>query len=123
MDKKIAALLGAAAAVATVGGAQASTAPVLTSNDALAAHSYADLLTPIPNATQALVTDNAKLSATRAEGVQVAGYYRHHHHHHYRRYHHHHHHGAFIGIPGVGGVTVGSGHHHHPQHHHNYGRD
>jgi hypothetical protein len=31
-------------------------------------------------------------------------YYHHHHHHHH--YHHHHHHGAFIGIPGVGGLVL-----------------
>jgi hypothetical protein len=123
MDKKIAGLLGAAAAVATVGCAQASTAPAQAPNDPLTARSYADLLTPIPNATEALIADNARLEAKPFEGVQLAQYYHHHHHHHhgyyryrhhhhhhgyyrYNRHHHHHHHGAYIGVPGVGGVVV-----------------
>ena len=125
MDKKIAGLLGAVAAVATMGGAQASTGSVPTPSDPLAAQSYADLLTPIPNATEALVADNARHDANSADGVQLAQYYittittittvtsvttiitttttiyyRYHHH------HHHHHHGAFFGVPGVGGVIV-----------------
>jgi len=121
MDKKIAGLLGAAAAVATVGGAQASATPAQTSNDALTARSYADLLTPIANAAEALIADNARLEAKASEGVQLAQYYpnryyhhHHHHHHHgyyhyryrYHHHHHHHHHGAYIGVPGVGGVVV-----------------
>lgn len=126
MDKKIAGLLGAVAAVATMGGAQASTGSVPTSSDRLAAQSYADLLTPIPNATEALMADNARHDANSADGVQLAQYYHHHHHHHHHRYfryhhhhhhhhhhryyryhhHHHHHHGAFFGVPGVGGVIV-----------------
>src|ERR1700761_8466372 len=127
MDRKIAGLLGAAAAVATVGGAQASTAPAQAPNDPLAARSYADLLAPIPNATEALIADNARLEAKPPEGVQLAQYYYHHHHHHhhgyyryyhhhhhhhhhgyyrYRHHHHHHHHGAYIGVPGVGGLVV-----------------
>jgi hypothetical protein len=123
MDKKIAGLLGAAAAVATVGGAQASTAPAQTSDDALTARSYADLLTPIPNATEALTVDNARLQTKTSEGVQLAQYYHHHHHHHryyrhhhhhhhgyyrygYHHHHHHHHHGSYIGVPGVGGVVI-----------------
>jgi hypothetical protein len=128
MDKKIAGLLGAVAAVATMGAAQGSTASEPTSNDPLAAQSYADLLTPIPNATEALVADNARLAAKSADGVQLAQFYYHHHHHHhhhhryfryyhhhhhhhsypyyYHHHHHHHHHGAFIGVPGVGGLIV-----------------
>jgi hypothetical protein len=121
MDKKIAGLLGAAAAVATVGCAQASTAPAQAPQDPLTARTYADLLTPIPNATEALIADNARLEAKPSEGVQLAQYhhhhhhhgyhryYHHHHHHHhgyYRHYHHHHHHGAYIGVPGVGGLVI-----------------
>src|ERR1700722_3386647 len=111
MDKKIAGLLGAAAAVATVGGAQASTATAHAPNDLLTSRSYADLLAPIPNATEALIADNARLEAKPSEGVQLAQYYYHHHHHHhhhgyYRYYHHHHHHGAYIGVPGVGGLVI-----------------
>ena len=122
MDKKIAGLLGAVAAVATIGGAQASTGPAQTPNDSLSVQSYADLLTPISNATEALASDNARLDAKAGGEVQLAQYhhhhhhhhhhwrrYHHHHHHHWRRFHHHHHHhhrGAFIGVPGVGGVVV-----------------
>jgi hypothetical protein len=125
MDKKIAGLLSAVAAVATIGGAQASTTPGQPSSDPLAAQSYADLLTPIPNATEALVADNARLDTKAAGEVELAQYYHHHHHHHHhhwrryyhhhhhhhhhwRRYyhHHHHHHHTFIGVPGVGGVVV-----------------
>lgn len=95
MDKKIAALIGAA-------GCLALSAPA----------SYAELLNPIPNAAELLKADNA----AQAARVQPAawfwdGYqwqwrepvpppdeppyydrYRHHHHHHNHWYHHHHHH-------------------------------
>ena len=119
MDKKIAALLGAAAGLATLGSAQAATPA--TPNAASDVQSYADLLTPVPNAMAQLKAEDA----AQAPQVELAQY--HHHHHHYRRYrhhhhhsrwwyrhhryhhhhhHHHHHHGAFIGIPGVGGVVV-----------------
>jgi len=127
MDKKLAALLGAAAAVVTVGGAQAATQPNPNSSEALGASSYADLLAPVPNAVQQLQADNAARARMPAEqGVKLAQDHHHHHntvvirrsrdHHH----HHHHHTGAFIGIPGVAGVTVGSGSDDHHHHHHHY---
>ena len=132
MDKKIAGLLGAVAAVTTMAGAQAATQQTPSrATGALRASSYADLLTPVPNATDALIADNEVLtrtSMTKAPaGVQLAydhhhhhhhvivirrhhrhHYYYHHHHHHYYYHHHHHHHhsGAYIGVPGVGGVVV-----------------
>ena len=129
MNKKIAALLGAAAAVATVGGAQAATQPIPNSSEALQASSYADLLTPVPNAGEQLKADNtARAKMPAQEGVKLAQ--DHHHHHHdtviikrgrdHHHHHHHHHSGAFIGIPGVAGVTVGNGDHHHHHHHHDY---
>ncbi|HEX6443210.1 MAG TPA: hypothetical protein VF007_13550 [Stellaceae bacterium] len=114
MDKKIAALLGAVAGAATVGSAQAATGPIDNASDPLQASSYADLLTPVPNAVEALKADDARAQSA-APAVQLAQYYpypypppyyryyHHHHHHHHaywRRYRHHHH------------------HHHH--HHHNY---
>lgn len=119
MDKKIAGLLGAVAAVTTMTGAQAATQTPADTSSALRASSYADLLMPVPNATEALVADNMLLgqsAAKRAAGVKVAEYYHHHHHHHhhdvvvikrhrhhYHHHHHHHHHsGAYIGVPGVG---------------------
>jgi hypothetical protein len=47
MDKKIAGLLGAAAALSTLGGAQAAPATGNPS-DTLTANSYAELLNPVP---------------------------------------------------------------------------
>ena len=111
MDKKIAALLGAVAGVATMGSAQAATGPAANGSEALQASSYADLLAPVPNAVEALKADDAARAQETAAEVQLAQYYpypypyyryRHHHHHAYsRRYryhhHHHHHHGYWRG--------------------------
>lgn len=122
MDKKIAGLLGAVAALGTLGNAQAAPAPT----DVLQANSYADLLEPIANAGAVLQAIDEAPGPKAGENVQVAQFYHHHHHHHhhhsfyrryryyddapvvvvprYRRYYHHHHH-----------------HHHH--HHSFYRRD
>jgi len=92
MDKKLAGLLGAAAALTAVSGAQAA-APAQ-STEAAPAASYRELLDPVPNAVPLLAADNARLAKT--QGTEVAqisvqiGH--HHHHHHVRRHHHHHHH-------------------------------
>jgi hypothetical protein len=123
MDKKIAGLLGAVAGLATMSAAQAATQPAANPPEALQASSYADLLAPIPNAAAVLRADDAARAEAPAsgamEGIQVTQayypyqpYYRHHHHHHHRYYsrrysHHYHHHGAFVGVPGVGGVVIG----------------
>ena len=114
MDKRIAGLLGAAAALTTVTVAQAA-APAQTTEPT----SYQDLLNPVPNAVAALTADEAQMAqqqpAEATNEMQVAQmYYRHHHHHHHHhiiirpfrrhfRYYHHHHH-----------------HHHHFRHHHHY---
>jgi hypothetical protein len=107
MDKKIAGLLGAAAALATMSAAQASIAEP-TQNTPTA--NYRDLLEPISDAVNALKADDARIAAARTQGgEQVAQYYHHHHHHHHHRWydrvlprpyyhhhhHHHHHHGGF----------------------------
>jgi hypothetical protein len=115
MDKKIAGLLGAVAAVSTMGTAQA--APTPNPTETLRANSFAELLEPIPNAAALLQAVAAQDQAETADGnVQLAQYHHHHHHHHaYRRYaprivvvtrhrHHHHHHHHY--------------HHHHHHHHH-----
>ena len=98
MDKKLAGLLGAAAALTTMTAAQAAPArePELP-----AATSYRDLLDPIPNALPLLKADDQRLaqSGTTKTAQVVVG----HHHHH----HHHHHHGARVY------VRVGPHHHHH----------
>jgi hypothetical protein len=111
MDKKIAGLLGAAAALATVGGANATQVQGNAQNPAA---SYRDLLTPVPKALDALKADDARLANTPADEVKLAqiGIVVGHHHHH----HHHHHAGPR--------VLVVPSHHHHHHHHQNsdYGR-
>jgi hypothetical protein len=95
MDKKIAGLLGAAAALTAVNSAQASTP----SAGLEPAASYRDLLNPIPNALALLQTDEGQGNAAPAPGETRLA--QHHHHHHMRhvirrvlhpRHHHHHHH-------------------------------
>ncbi len=95
MDNKIAGLLGAVAAVGTLGTAQAAPAPA--QSDVLKVNSYAELLEPIPNAARVLQTLDEQAPAKPAEaGVQVAQFvYHDHHHHHHGFYHHHHHHGYY----------------------------
>lgn len=118
MDKKIAGLLGAVAALGTFGSAQATTQATHQAtpapSDILQANSYADLLEPIPNAGALLQAIDEAPPAKAADNVQLAQFYHHHHHHHhhhsfyrryryyddapvvvvprYRRYYHHHHH-------------------------------
>jgi hypothetical protein len=104
MEKKIAGLLGAMAALgafnATEAAPIASPAPI----DVLRANSFADLLNPIPNAAALLqAVDESGPVPSANENIQLAQYHHHHHHHHgwrrpvvvvprYRRHHHHHHH-------------------------------
>ena len=113
MDKKIAGLLGAAAALATVGGANATE---VQGNPTNPAASYRDLLNPVPKALEALKADDARLANTPADEVKLAqiGIVVGHHH------HHHHHHMA----PRIRIVPPHRHHHHHHHHHHNgyYGR-
>lgn len=67
------------------------------------AQSYADLLTPIPNAVEMLHADNAAQTARPVVRLQLAQYHHHHHHH----YHHHHHHSFFPGAI-IGGMIGGA---------------
>ena len=108
MDKKIAGLLGAAAAVATVGGANATEAPGTPQNPAT---SYRELLNPVPNAVAALTDDNAQRANASQRDVKLAQYYHHH--------HHHHHHGHYYG-PRVRIIPPRHYHHHHHHHHHHH---
>jgi len=104
MDKKIAGLLGAAAAVATVGVANATDVQGTPQNPAT---SYRELLNPVPNAAAALKADDARrdaeLRGTKVAQVSVTFGHHHHHHvrvyHHHHRYfrHHHHHHSSYYG--------------------------
>jgi hypothetical protein len=114
MDKKIAGLLGAVAALGTLNGAQA--APTPASSDVLQANSYADLLEPIPNAGKVLQALDERTPAKPAEAnVQLAQYYYHHHH------HHHHHHGYWRRGPVIVVPHRRWYHHHHHHHHHHHG--
>ena len=105
MDKKIAGLLGAAAALTAVNSPQAA-APSTTALESAA--TYGDLLEPIPNALALLKTEDTKgTTDTRANGqTRLAQHHHHHHHRYYRRYWHHHHH-----------------HHRYYHHHHHHHRD
>lgn len=112
MDKKIAGLLGAVAAVSTMGGAQAANS--VNPAEALRATSYADLLNPIPNAVELQIADDqARLAKSAGDEVQMAqiqvqiGHHHHHHRYHRRvivvprrhRHHHHHHHSQYMAVP------------------------
>jgi hypothetical protein len=112
MDKKIAGLLGAAAALATVGSVNAASANGAPGNAPAAATSYRDLLNPVANPLEALKADDARLASTPADATKLAqvsiGVGVPHHHH-----HHHHHHV----VPQVH-VRVAPPHHHHHHHHH-----
>lgn len=105
MDKTIAGLLGAAAALTTMSTAHATPAAA-----PLAATSYADLLQPVDNALALQKADDARRSETVA-GVQLAQVVIVGHHHH----HHHHHHARRVR---VGPVVIERRHRHHHHHHH-----
>jgi hypothetical protein len=106
MDKKLAGLLGAAAALTTMSAAQAAPArgPELPQ-----ATSYRDLLDPIPNALPLLKADDQRLA--QSGGTRTAQVVIGHHH------HHHHHHGAGVYVR-VGPRAHRHHHHHHHHHHH-----
>jgi hypothetical protein len=107
MDKRIAGLLGAAAAFTAVSAAHA--VPAQTSELAPAT-SYRDLLDPIPNALPLLKAEDAQLTQSSAEEVaQISVQLGPHHHH-----HHHHHHGVVVRL----GPHHPRHHHHHHHHHH-----
>jgi len=113
MDKKIAGLLGAAAALAAVGSANAGTEAQ--GNPQNPAAGYRELLNPVPNAVAALRADDARreVEARNVKTAQVSVQLGHHHHHHGVRIrvgHHHHHH------------QVRRPHHHHHHHNSSYGR-
>jgi len=98
MEKRIAGLLGAVAALGTLSAADAAPAPG--TSDALRASSFTELLEPIPNAVALLKAVDEQRSTGPGANVQMAQvvvvrrhhHHHHHHHHHYRRHHHHHHH-------------------------------
>jgi hypothetical protein len=95
MEKRVAGLLGAVAAIGALTTAQAAPAPA-SEPDVLQANSYADLLQPIPNAVATLKVIDERAPAASAEArvqfAQAHHHHHHHHHHHGRRHRHHHHH-------------------------------
>jgi hypothetical protein len=97
MDKKIAGLLGAAAALTTLGSVNTASA---SASEPAPVTTYGDLLEPVPNALAALIADDAALAQQRPATTRVAQYHHHHH-------HHHHHHGYDPGAAIVGGVIGG----------------
>ena len=65
MEKKIAGLLGAMAALGAFNAAEAAPTPSPTPTDALRANSFADLLEPIPNAAALLKAQGGSMIAYR----------------------------------------------------------
>jgi hypothetical protein len=96
MDKKIAGLLGAAAALTTVSAANASV--TVAAADPAPAATYSDLLKPVANALALLRADDAARLQQQPARVQIAQYHHH---------HHHHHHGYNPGAAIIGGVIGG----------------
>jgi hypothetical protein len=98
MTTRMAALLGGVAALIGFHAAQAAPAAAVPAQPV--AQSYADLLTPIPNAATVLAADDAAQQPARLELARYRGYYHHHH-------HHHHHNGFFPGAV-IGGLIGGA---------------
>ncbi len=87
--------------------------PPTTMEAAMQASSYADLLTPIPNALALLQAEPATPRVQKAafNGDQPVDHHHHHHHHHHRRRHRHH----YAPPPPPPPPVL----HHHHHHHHN----
>jgi hypothetical protein len=86
MGRRIAGVLGAMATLGAVNAAQAAPMPTQAPTEALKAKSFAELLEPIPNATELLQTLDETQPDRRSDNVQRARYYQDHHHHHFYRY-------------------------------------
>lgn len=120
MNRKTATLMGAAVAIAA-GPAVATTSAVAAPAVPIAA-SYAELLQPIPNASERLKQADLEQSAAPARMIKAQWRDHHHHHNHYRHYRQHNRdwylsngyywHG--------GGWVLRPRHHHHHHHHHNH---
>jgi hypothetical protein len=120
MDGKIATLAGAAALAAVP--ALAGATPQASETAVPAAASYAELLSPIGNASERLQRADAQLDA-QAEAAQPqlieAQYVAHHHHHH----HHNHYNRSWYMAHGYywsGGRWIIRPRHHHHHHHNHY---
>src|SRR5215467_5357765 len=100
MDKKVAALLGAVAGIATIGAAQASPEPASAPTSPV--KSYAELLAPIANPVDQLRADD---TAREQAPAKLAQYYYPYDYRYPRYYHHHHHHHHGV-VFGPGGIYV-----------------
>jgi hypothetical protein len=126
MEKKIAGLLGAMAALGAFNAAEAAPSPAPAPTDVLRANSFADLLEPIPNAVALLrAVDESGPVPSADENVQLAQFYHHHHHHHhhhsqYRRYRYESDEPRIVIVPPRYGRY--RHHHHHHHHHHSFYR-
>ena len=121
MDGKIATLTGAAAlaAVPALAGAtpQASQPAVPT------AASYAELLSPIPDAQARLQQADQQLDAQAAQPQLIeAQYYNGNAHHHHHHHHNHYNRAGYMahGYYWSGGRWIVRPRHHHHHHHHNH---
>lgn len=120
MDKKWMGAVGAASALALLGGAASAAVPATGPQGVMPARSYAELLDPVPNAAAVLKADDERLAAEQDHPVQLAQYvedgfyHHHHHHHHYRRYE------RVVPVFPRFGYRY---HHHHHHHHHHFRRD
>ena len=118
MDGKIATLAAGAAALITA-PAMASAAPQAPEPAVPVAASYAELLNPIPNASERLRLADAQGESAQPQLIEaqyVAHHHHHHHHHNYsRRWYRHH------GYYWYGGRwTMRPQYHHHHHHHHHH---
>ena len=116
MKAKTVSLLGAATALAA--GPAAMAAPSFEGPAVPAAASYADLLTPIPNASERLRVAEAEDRMDAQQPQLIEAQYHHHHHH-----HHHHNRRWYLthGYYWFGGAWVlRPPRHHHHHHHHRY---
>ncbi|HZZ31699.1 MAG TPA: hypothetical protein VFE10_06860 [Phenylobacterium sp.] len=114
MDPRTVTLFGAAVALTA---APALAAPAAQGPAVPVAASYAELLTPIPNAVERLKVSDAEWQAQQPRLIQVqyaAHHHHHHHHHHSRRWYLRH------GYYWSGGAWALRPRPHHHHHHHNH---
>jgi hypothetical protein len=114
MDPKTATSFGAALALSAI---PALAAPAAYTPAVPVAASYAELLTPIPNAVERLKLSDAERDAQAPQLIEAQYFARRHHHH-----HHHHHNRRWYRSHGYywtnGAWALRPRHHHH--HHHHY---
>jgi hypothetical protein len=124
MDRKMATVVGATAALIAGSAATQAATPATDTPAVSAASNYNQLLEPIPNAVERLKVANAQDRAHRAElekvqfslqlGVPPAYHHHHHHHHSHDWYLRH----GYVWFDGRWVTRDFFNHHHHHHHHH-----